>query len=229
MLIERNVLVAVVVVSVGFAGVKIIQHSAGRDPETRNKLGRGYLTEGQLDKAVAEFRKAIELKPDFAEAHNNLGLTYLRKERYPESLTSFRRALEIQPNLPQAQTNLGDMYAKGKGVAQDEAEALRWYRSAAQQRYARAHDSMAWLYATSKDPALRSLPLALEHANKAVELSQGNNADFLLTLAGVHYANGELDQAIAVLRRALALQPHDDFIKKQLQKWEEAKAAQADR
>ena len=29
--------------------------------------------QGKLDEAVACYRRALELKPDFAEAHNNLG------------------------------------------------------------------------------------------------------------------------------------------------------------
>ena len=29
--------------------------------------------QGKLDEAVACYRRALELKPDYAEAHNNLG------------------------------------------------------------------------------------------------------------------------------------------------------------
>ncbi len=227
MLIERNVLIAVLGFSVAFAGAKTIQYLAGRDPEVRNRLGMDSLIEGKLEKAIAEFRKAVELKPDFAEAHNNLGQAYLRKRLYPEALASFRRALEIRPDLPQAQTNLGDMHANGMGVVRDNAEAIRRYRQAVEQGYPRAHDRMAWLYATSKDPAFRNPPLAVEHAAKAVELSQGRNADFLNTLAGAYYVNGQLDQAMEVARKALALRPDDDLAKQLLRTLEDDKAAQA--
>ena len=37
-----------------------------------------------------------------------------------------------------AQFNLGVMYDTGEGVAQDAAEAVRWFRRAAEQRHARA-------------------------------------------------------------------------------------------
>ena len=30
--------------------------------------------QGKLDEAVACYRRALELKPDYAEAHNNLGI-----------------------------------------------------------------------------------------------------------------------------------------------------------
>ncbi|MEG1553077.1 MAG: sel1 repeat family protein, partial [Kiritimatiellia bacterium] len=37
-----------------------------------------------------------------------------------------------------AQTNLGICYAKGEGVARDEAEAVKWWRKAAEQGVAEA-------------------------------------------------------------------------------------------
>jgi len=40
--------------------------------------------------------------------------------------------------LPEAQLNLGLMYEKGQGVPQDYAEALKWYRKAAEQGNAKA-------------------------------------------------------------------------------------------
>ena len=44
-----------------------------------------------------------------------------------------------------AQANLGVMYQKGWGVAKDYAEALRWYRLAADQGFAAAQAKLASL------------------------------------------------------------------------------------
>ncbi len=38
-----------------------------------------------------------------------------------------------EQGLAEAQNNLGTMYAKGLGVPQDYAEAVKWYRKAAEQ------------------------------------------------------------------------------------------------
>ena len=46
-----------------------------------------------------------------------------------------------------AQRNLGLMYAAGLGVAQDYAEAIRWYRKAAEQGYAGAQSDLGFRYA----------------------------------------------------------------------------------
>ena len=47
----------------------------------------------------------------------------------------------------EAQYNLGSMYADGRGVPKDEAEAARWYRLAADQGDASAQFMLAGMYA----------------------------------------------------------------------------------
>ena len=45
----------------------------------------------------------------------------------------------------EAQNNLGLMYFNGRGVAQDEAEAVAWYRRAAEQGFANAQYNLGAL------------------------------------------------------------------------------------
>ena len=49
--------------------------SSPTDAEAHNNLGTALEATGKLDEAIAEYREAIRLKPDYAEAHYNLGLT----------------------------------------------------------------------------------------------------------------------------------------------------------
>ena len=49
-----------------------------------------------------------------------------------------------------AQNNLGVMYATGEGVPQDAAEAVRWYRLAAEQGYAIAQNNLGFMYDTGE-------------------------------------------------------------------------------
>lgn len=46
----------------------------------------------------------------------------------------------------QAQSDLGLMYSKGLGVAQNDAEAVRWYRKAADQGFAHGQCNLAFMY-----------------------------------------------------------------------------------
>ena len=47
---------------------------------------------------------------------------------------------------PAAQNDLGWMYQNGRGVPQDDREAIKWYRRAAGQDYAIAQDNLGWMY-----------------------------------------------------------------------------------
>ena len=54
-----------------------------------------------------------------------------------------------------AQYNLGLMYANGRGVVEDDAEAVRWYRLAADQGHADAQYNLGWMYANGRGCAGR--------------------------------------------------------------------------
>ena len=42
-------------------------------PRRTINLGNALKNQGDLDEAIACYRRALELKPDYAVAHNNLG------------------------------------------------------------------------------------------------------------------------------------------------------------
>ena len=62
---------------------------------------------GQWDEAVPHFRKALEIRPDFADAHNNLGIALASRGQWDEAVPHFRKALEIRPDFADAHNNLG--------------------------------------------------------------------------------------------------------------------------
>ncbi len=55
---------------------------------------------------MADFRKAMELKPDCADAHNNLGYLLARRGRLDEAIEHYRKGLEILPDHVKAHDNL---------------------------------------------------------------------------------------------------------------------------
>jgi TPR repeat protein len=102
----------------------------------------------------------------------------------------YQKALEIWKPLAEkgstaAQLSLGAMYEQGQGVAQDYAEAARWYGRAAAGGHASAQYNLALLYETG-----RGVPRDLEKAaywfRKAAEQGDRDSAYNL----GVMYATG---------------------------------------
>ena len=62
---------------------------------------------GRLKDAELLYRKAIEIKPDLAEAHSNLGFILQNLGRLKDAELSYRKAIEIKPDLAEAHSNLG--------------------------------------------------------------------------------------------------------------------------
>jgi tetratricopeptide (TPR) repeat protein len=62
--------------------------------------------------AVAAFRRAIALRPGFADAWNELGFALRNQNRYPESLDAYGEALRLRPDFPEALEYLGEAYVK---------------------------------------------------------------------------------------------------------------------
>jgi predicted O-linked N-acetylglucosamine transferase (SPINDLY family) len=61
-----------------------------------------------LDEAVACYRRALELKPDYAEAHSNLGVALNDQRKLEAAVACYRRALELKPDYAEAHGNLGN-------------------------------------------------------------------------------------------------------------------------
>ncbi len=62
--------------------------------------------------AVGAFKKAVELRPKYAEAWNGLGYAFRNQGRYQESLDAYDEALRLRPNFPEALEYLGEAYVK---------------------------------------------------------------------------------------------------------------------
>jgi len=61
---------------------------------------------GELDRAVSEFERVLELDPDFAYAHHWLGLVLSRQEDLPNAIARFKRAVRLNPTLVVARKDM---------------------------------------------------------------------------------------------------------------------------
>jgi serine/threonine-protein kinase len=64
-------------------------------------------------------------------------------------------------------------------------------------------NNLAYVYNQQTPLQTHDLNKALEYAQKACELTQYQNPNFLDTLASVHAARGEFDQAVDIAQQAL--------------------------
>ena len=73
-----------------------------------NLLGNALAAHGRTDAAVAEFQKALAIKPDYAEAHFNLGVAAMGRGQLDEAILHYKRAISANPNYANAHNNLGN-------------------------------------------------------------------------------------------------------------------------
>ncbi len=61
----------------------------------RNNLGTALARRGRIDEAMAHFRKAVEIKPDYMEARANLGAILASQGRKDEAREHYQKALVL--------------------------------------------------------------------------------------------------------------------------------------
>jgi tetratricopeptide (TPR) repeat protein len=118
--------------------------------------GEIYYFARQYDDAIAYFRKALEIDPEFVLAHSNLGLAYAQKGEFASAIAEFQVARQLQDN-PEVLAELGCAYALS-GRTRDAQEVLDDLKAISKRRYVRP-DLYAFVYAAlgRKDKALEWL------------------------------------------------------------------------
>jgi predicted O-linked N-acetylglucosamine transferase (SPINDLY family) len=81
------------------------------DADAHYWLGNALAGRGDLEGARDCYRKATELRPDFAEAWCNLGNVHTDWGLRDDAERYLTRALEIRPNFPEALSGLGNLHA----------------------------------------------------------------------------------------------------------------------
>jgi tetratricopeptide (TPR) repeat protein len=75
-----------------------------------HNLGTVYQHRGDQVRAIAEFREAIRLQPQFAASHILLGASLLATHRFAEAVRELERAVELAPQEPAGHLELAKAY-----------------------------------------------------------------------------------------------------------------------
>ncbi len=94
--------------------------------KAHNNLGATYFRLGRDDEASGQYKEALRLQPDYAEAYINLGVLLLRSRKLEEAQDSFLKAIRAKPEYEGAYINLGwILFVQGKL-----GEALEYFQEA---------------------------------------------------------------------------------------------------
>jgi len=75
--------------------------------EPHYALADSLREQGQCDRAISEYRRAVALRPAHRDAHTNLGICLAQVGQPEEAERAFRQALAIDPRFARGYTNLG--------------------------------------------------------------------------------------------------------------------------
>ena len=75
-----------------------------------NNLGDMYGRWQQYDKSIAEYKTAIVIQPNYADAMHNLANTYLEIGNVEQAIYWYAQAIKYGPHLWQSYQNLGAIY-----------------------------------------------------------------------------------------------------------------------
>ena len=80
--------------------------------EINNILGIINLDLDQIDDAIENFKKAVKVKPDFAEGYFNLGNCLRIKGEMHQALDAYKKALSVRPDYAEVYLNKGNIFKK---------------------------------------------------------------------------------------------------------------------
>jgi protein O-mannosyl-transferase len=162
-------------------------------------LGSTFVIQGHREEARAEFLRAIELKPDYAEAYYNLGVILADEGNEAQAVEQYRKAIQFDPANAEACNNLGSLLVK-QGRRD---EAIELFQRAVQHKpdYPEAHYNLGLALAESGryDEAANCFQNAIQ--------SRPGYAAACHNLGNVLAAQGRLEEAIAQYQRAIQLMP----------------------
>lgn len=168
-----------------------------------NSLWNALIQIGNVEDAIMQLEVAVQLKPDLAEAHGNLGNALLQAGRVPEAVGHLERAVLLKPDYADAHYTLA-VALSGQGKA---AEAVEHYEKVLQLMpgFADTYNNLAWILATDSDERVRDPARAVQHAERACELTKRRDPETLDTLAAAQAAAGRFDDAIHTAEEAITV------------------------
>ena len=155
---------------------------------------------GRIGQAITRYKRALALRPDYADAHNNLGVAFVAQGRILDAISHYKRAIGLNPDHRNAHSNLGTALAF---LGRTEEAIPHYERALAlEPAHADAHYNLGIALAAvgRSDEAILRYQKALFLRHDYAE-AHNNIANLLAT-------KGKTDAAIGHYERALAVNPN---------------------
>jgi tetratricopeptide (TPR) repeat protein len=177
-----------------------------RDPNVRKQKylesGNRYRDQGKFREAAIQYSNAIQLDPNFIEAHYQLAEAYLKTQDYNRAFQELSRTVDLAPNAYYpARVDLANLLIS----ARDSKQAKTHLDILRDQQPNNPTTYEAWAnYYNSQD----NLAAAIQEMQKAINADPGRSESYL-NLAVLQTRANLPDQAEINFKKAAALGPKD--------------------
>jgi tetratricopeptide (TPR) repeat protein len=170
--------------------------------------GALFVVANNLNAALADYGRAIELDTNLAVAHRGRGRVCHLLGKLDEAIAHYDAAVQLAPEDSYAVACRADLLTDlGRYV---DANAEYNHAIELDPKSVHAFSGSAWLLATCPDKAIRNPALAMERANKSIELSGKWDAMSFDTLAAAQASAGDFATAVKTMRRAIEMSETDE-------------------
>jgi Flp pilus assembly protein TadD len=157
------------------------------------------MAQGDLDRALFEYIRALDLDPKNAGALSKIGLIHAMRGNLPLAEMAYRWSLQEDPNNLGSLTGLGILLLKKRDYG--ESRILLEKAVGMDDRIARAHNALGVIADLERDYAR-----AQRHYSRAIETS-AKSAALMNNLGYSRYLGGNLKGAASAFRDALLIDP----------------------
>lgn len=171
--------------------------------QAHNDIANLLTSMGDRDEAAREYQEALRLYPNAALAHVNYGTLLSEMGRFDDAMSEYTTAAKLAPDDYRPQ------YLMGKTCLRhgQSAEAVKHFR-AALQLAPNDFETLTWLarvLAADKNPAVRNAADAVSLADRANDLTGGEQPFVLDTLAMAYAEAGRFQDAQQAAQKAIEL------------------------
>ena len=185
------------------AAERIFSQLVQAEPSGRNYafLAMAEGANGKLNRAIADFKRSIQLGDHSPSSYYNLGVAYIEVRQPEDAIQEFREAIQRDPNYPAAHYALG-VALMGAGRA---AEASKVFEEALRQT---PSDPRLWAELVEAQFRSGNADQAVKTSRNAIE-AVPNNPRLAVMLASLYLHHHRLQAARDLLEDANELIPQD--------------------
>lgn len=162
-------------------------------PQPVLRAGKVYLKQRNLDEALQQFRAVTQLDPRAVQAYGAIGQILARQGKDTEAIEEFRKALRLDPQAKAVRLRLAQVYVRQEKFPEAIAE-LKTAITVNSESW-QAHAELGRIYLKQQD-----YKAASEMLGKAVALNSELTPALRLNLVEALTQNGQVEQAIALLK-----------------------------